>query len=52
MVVASNLLNGNHQKPNYQAIPTVVFTIPPLASVGLREREAGSYDLSSVSIKR
>jgi glutathione reductase (NADPH) len=45
MVVASNLLNGNHQKPNYQAIPTVVFTIPPLASVGLSEQEAGSQGL-------
>ena len=40
MIVALNLLNGNQQKPNYQAIPTVVFTIPPLASVGLSELEA------------
>lgn len=39
-VVAANLLKGNHQKPNYNAVPTVVFTIPPLASVGLSEREA------------
>jgi glutathione reductase (NADPH) len=39
-VVASNLLKGNHQKPDYRAIPTVVFTIPPLASVGLSELEA------------
>jgi glutathione reductase (NADPH) len=40
MIVAANLLKGNHQKPNYLGIPTVVFTIPPLASVGLSEREA------------
>lgn len=43
-LVAANLLNGNHQKPNYLGIPTVVFTIPPLASVGLSEdgaREQG-----------
>ncbi len=40
IIVAANLLKGNHQKPNYQGIPTVVFTIPPLASVGLSEREA------------
>jgi glutathione reductase (NADPH) len=40
MIVALNLLNGNHQKPNYQAIPTVVFAIPPLASVRLSELEA------------
>jgi glutathione reductase (NADPH) len=39
-IVAVNLLKGNHQKPNYAGIPTVVFAIPPLASVGLSEREA------------
>jgi glutathione reductase (NADPH) len=44
-VVASNLLKGNHQKPDYRAIPTVVFTIPPLASVGLSELEARSQGL-------
>ena len=32
-IVASNLLKGNRQKPNYTGIPTVVFAIPPLASV-------------------
>ncbi|GAC1438725.1 MAG: NAD(P)/FAD-dependent oxidoreductase [Terriglobales bacterium] len=40
IIVAANLLKGNSQKPNYLGIPTVVFTIPPLASVGLGEREA------------
>jgi glutathione reductase (NADPH) len=44
-IVASNLLQGNHQKPNYVGIPTVVFTIPPLASVGLGEREAREQGL-------
>ena len=39
-VVAANLLNGNHQKPNYAGIPSVVFTVPPLASVGLQEAAA------------
>jgi len=39
-IVASNLVKGNHQNPNYAGIPTVVFAIPPLASVGLSEREA------------
>lgn len=38
--VASNLLEGNHRKLNYAGIPTVVFTNPPLASVGLLEQEA------------
>ncbi len=45
LVVASNLLRGNHQKPDYRAIPTVVFTIPPLASVGFSEIEAGKQGL-------
>lgn len=39
-VVASNLLKGNHRQPNNAGIPTVVFTLPPLSSVGLREDEA------------
>ena len=38
LVVAANLLKGNHQKPNYLGIPSVVFTVPPLAAVGLNER--------------
>jgi glutathione reductase (NADPH) len=44
-IVAVNLLKGNHQKGNYVGIPTVVFTIPPLASVGLSEREAREQGL-------
>lgn len=39
-IVATNLLKGNHVKPNYEGVPSVVFTIPPLASVGLQEEEA------------
>jgi glutathione reductase (NADPH) len=39
-VVAANLLEGNHRKTEYPPIPSVVFTLPPLASVGLREDEA------------
>jgi glutathione reductase (NADPH) len=39
-VVASNLLDGNHRKADYAGIPTVVFTSPPLASVGMLERQA------------
>jgi len=44
-IVAANLVKGNHQRPNYLGIPTVVFTIPPLASVGLSEREASEQGL-------
>lgn len=43
--VANNLLEGNHRKPNYAGIPTVVFTNPPLASVGLLEQEAAKRGL-------
>jgi glutathione reductase (NADPH) len=44
-IVATNLLKGNHQRPNYLGIPSVAFTIPPLAAVGLSEREAVEQDL-------
>src|SRR6202161_3767156 len=40
LIVAANLLKGNHQKPNYIGIPSVVFTVPPLAAVGPSECEA------------
>lgn len=39
-IVASNLLNGNSRTADYRGIPSVVFTIPPLAGVGLTEAEA------------
>jgi glutathione reductase (NADPH) len=39
-VVAANLLQGNREKASPGAIPTVAFTIPPLASIGLREEQA------------
>lgn len=39
-VVAANLLEGNHTRARYVAVPTVAYTIPPLASVGLSEESA------------
>jgi glutathione reductase (NADPH) len=47
-VIAANLLHGNQQKPNYSAVPTVVFSIPPLAAVGLREEVARAQGLKFV----
>jgi glutathione reductase (NADPH) len=44
-VVAANLLDGNHQKPNYAGVPSVVFTVPPLAGVGLQEAAAREQGL-------
>jgi glutathione reductase (NADPH) len=39
-IVATNLLEGNTRTPNYEGIPSVVFTTPPLARVGLDETAA------------
>ena len=40
VLVANNLINGNTLKSNYTGLPSVVFTIPPLTSVGMQEKEA------------
>lgn len=42
-VVTANMLKGNHQKPNYVGVPSVAFTIPPIASVGLSEEQARAH---------
>jgi len=39
-IVASNLLEGNHRKVEHMPVPTIVFTIPPLAAVGVLEHAA------------
>ncbi|MGE5345725.1 MAG: dihydrolipoyl dehydrogenase family protein [Acidithiobacillales bacterium] len=39
-IAAENLLNGNRVSADYSGIPSVVFTIPPLARAGLSEEEA------------
>lgn len=44
-VVAANLLKGNHQRPNYKGVPSVAFTIPPIAAVGLSEAKAKEQGL-------
>jgi len=44
-VVVSNLRHGNTRTPNYQGVPTVVFTTPPLARVGLTEAAASAQGL-------
>jgi glutathione reductase (NADPH) len=48
-IVASNLIKGNHRTPNYAGIPTVVFTTPPLALVGLTEEAARAEGLRFVT---
>lgn len=39
-VVAANLIEGNHVRPDYRGVPSVAFTLPPIASVGLSEQAA------------
>jgi glutathione reductase (NADPH) len=45
-LVATNLLTSNTRTPDYGGIPTVVFTTPPLARVGLNEATAQAQGLS------
>ena len=39
-IVATNILQGNTLRAEYHAVPTVAFTIPPIAAVGLAEPAA------------
>ncbi|SDX73553.1 MULTISPECIES: dihydrolipoyl dehydrogenase family protein [Bacillaceae] len=39
-ITASNILKGNHKEVEYPPMPSVVFTVPKLASVGMTETEA------------
>jgi glutathione reductase (NADPH) len=39
-VVAANLLQGNHATPDYRGVPSVAFSIPPIAAVGMSEQAA------------
>jgi len=45
VILATNLLKGNTTRPDYRGIPSVVFTVPPLAGVGLTESEARKEEL-------
>ena len=44
-VVATNIINGNKKSVDYGAIPSVVFTIPSIASVGLTEQTAKAKNI-------
>ncbi|MGQ0590286.1 MAG: dihydrolipoyl dehydrogenase family protein [Sphingosinicella sp.] len=39
-VVVANLLDGNRHKPDYRGVPSVAFTLPPIAAVGMTEQQA------------
>ncbi len=44
-IVAENITSGDLISPDYQAVPTAVYTIPAVASVGLTEYEAKKQGL-------
>lgn len=39
-VAVANMLYGNHVRPDYRGVPSVAFTLPPIARVGLSEDAA------------
>src|SRR5258706_13981985 len=44
-IAAANMLEGNTLKPNYAGVPSVAFTVPPIAAVGLSEAQARKQGL-------
>ncbi|WP_394999822.1 dihydrolipoyl dehydrogenase family protein [Sphingomonas sp.] len=44
-VVTANMLDGSNARPNYRGVPSVVFTVPPIAAVGLSEADAHAKGL-------
>jgi len=48
MVVGHNLINGNSMKPDYSSVPSVVFTLPTLSSVGFTEERAKEQNIDFI----
>ena len=44
-VVARNFLEKDTERVNYEAIPRCIYTVPPLASVGITEAQAAKRDM-------
>jgi glutathione reductase (NADPH) len=44
-IVGQNIVNGPTKKPDYSVIPSAVYTIPALSSVGMTEAEARNSDI-------
>jgi glutathione reductase (NADPH) len=44
-IAAANMLEGSKLKPNYAGVPSVAFSVPPIAAVGLSEAEARKLGL-------
>jgi glutathione reductase (NADPH) len=45
-IVGQNIVNGPTVKPDYRIIPSNVYTVPALSTVGLSEQEASDKNLS------
>lgn len=39
-VATANMIDGNTRKPEYRGVPSVAFSLPPIARVGMSEAEA------------
>lgn len=46
-IVAANMLDGADARPDYRGVPSVAFTVPPIASVRLTEVDARANDFIS-----
>ena len=44
-IVAANLTKGNKVRPDYSGVPSVAFTLPPIARVGMSEEQARASGL-------
>lgn len=44
--VAANILHGDSVRPDYSVVPSVIFSHPPLAGVGLTEDEAKARNMA------
>jgi glutathione reductase (NADPH) len=44
-VATANMLDGADARPDYRGVPSVVFTVPPIAAVGLSEADAHAKGL-------
>ena len=44
-VVTANMVDGADARPDYRGVPSVVFTVPPIATAGLSEADAHAKGL-------
>ena len=45
-IIGQNIVNGATEKPDYSVIPSAVYTVPALSSVGITEQEATDKGLN------